>query len=92
MWARIARFEGNPEDVDDRLARLRAFVDGGLPPELADAKLLTLVDRATGAMLGITLFDSEDALRKADAVMQGGKGHAGKRSAVEVYEVALARI
>jgi hypothetical protein len=92
MWARIARFEGNPEDVDDRLARLQAFVDGGLPPELEEAKMLTLVDRETGAMLGITLFDSEDALRKADTVMQGGKGHAGKRSAVEIYEVGIARL
>lgn len=92
MWARIARFEGNPEDVDDRLARLQGFLDGDMPPELADAKMLTLVDRATGAMMGITLFDSEDALRRADAVMQGGAGHAGKRSSVEVYEVPISRL
>ena len=43
-------------------------------------------------MLGLTLFESEDALRKADAVMQGGKGHGGKRTAVEVYEVGIARL
>ena len=92
MWARIARFEGNPEDVDDRVARLQEFLDGDMPPELADAKLLMLVDRVTGAMMGITLFDSEDALRKADAVMQGGSGHGGKRRSVEVYEVPIARL
>ena len=92
MWARIARFEGNPEDVDDRLARLQGFLDSDMPPELADAKMLTLVDRATGAMMGITLFDSEDALRRADAVMQGGAGHAGTRSSVEVYEVPISRL
>ena len=92
MWARIARFEGNPKDIDDRLARLREFMDGELPPELADARMLTLVDRETGTMLGLTLFESEDALREADAVMQGGKGHSGKRTGVEVYEVGIARL
>src|SRR5436190_18520026 len=32
MWARIARFEGDPADVDERVQRLRAMIDsGGLP-------------------------------------------------------------
>ena len=70
MWARVARFEGDPADVDARVERLRAFLDAGdLPPELADSKLLMLADRASGAMLGVTLFDSEEAMRP------GRRGH-----------------
>jgi hypothetical protein len=46
MWARVARFEGDPSDVDTRVAKLRALIDSGeVPVGLEDAKLLLLVDR-----------------------------------------------
>lgn len=90
MWARVARFEGDPADIDARLERLRSAIDSGaLPPELADAKFLLLVDRASGGMLGVTLFDSEEAMRKGDEAMNAGPGNAGSRSAVDFYEVPL---
>ena len=90
MWARVARFEGDPTDVGARLQRLRSAIDeGALPPELADAKFLLLVDRESGGMLGVTLFDSEEAMRKGDAAMNAGPGNAGSRASVEFYEVPL---
>ncbi len=93
MWARVARFDGDPADVDTRLERLGPVLQAGaLPPELAEAKFLMLVDRDSGGMLGVTLFESEDAMRKADAVMNAGPGNAGSRSAVEFYEVPLHRL
>ena len=43
MWARVARFEGDPADIDARLQRLRSAPDAGtFLSELADAKLLML--------------------------------------------------
>ena len=93
MWARVARFDGDPADVEARLEQLRSALDAGtFASELADAKLLMLVDRESGGMLGVTLFESEDAMRKADAVMNAGPGNAGSRSAVEFYEVPLHRL
>jgi hypothetical protein len=90
MWARVARFEGDPGDIDARIERLRAALDSGdLPFELADAKLLMLVDRGSGGMLGVTLFESEEALRKGDEAMNAGPGNAGSRASVEYYEVPL---
>jgi hypothetical protein len=90
MWARVARFEGDPGDIDARVARLSAAVEsGGLPPELADAKFLLLVDRDSGGALGVTLFESEEAMRKGDEAMNAGPGNAGSRSSVEFYEVPL---
>jgi hypothetical protein len=90
MWARVARFEGDPADVDARVQRLRAALDAGsVPPELADAKFLLLADRESGGMLGVTLFDSEEAMRKADEAINAGPGNAGNRSSVEFYEVPL---
>ena len=93
MWARVARFQGNPEDVDARLERLRTTLDDDpFGPEFADVRLLMLVDRETGGMIGVTLFDSEEAMRKADEAMNSGPGNAGSRSAVEFYEVPLHRL
>ncbi len=90
MWARVAKFEGSPEDVDARVERLREMVgSGGLPPELEGAKLLLLADRESGGMLAVTLFDSEEAMRIADVVMNAGGGRAGTRTGVEFYEVPI---
>ena len=90
MWARVARFEGDPGDIDARVERLRSAVEsGGLPPELADAKFLLLVDRESGEALGVTLFDSEEGMRRGDEAMNAGPGNAGSRSSVEFYEVPL---
>jgi hypothetical protein len=90
MWARVARFEGDPADVAARLERLRSALDAGsFPPELAYAKFMLLVDHESGEMLGVTLFDSEEAMRTGDRAMNAGPGNAGSRSSVEFYEVPL---
>ena len=90
MWARVARFEGDPADVETRVQRLRSALDAGaLPPELAAATFLLLVDRESGDMLGVTLFDSEEAMRKGDEAMNAGPGNAGSRASVDFYEVPL---
>ena len=40
-------------------------------------------------MLGVTLFDSEEAMREGDEAMNAGPGNAGSRAAVAFYEVPL---
>ena len=37
----------------------------------------------------MTLFDTEEAMRRGDETMSAGPGNAGNRSAVEFYEVPL---
>jgi hypothetical protein len=90
MWARVARFDGAPEDIDARIERVRGlFASGELPPDLAEAKFLMLVNHTSGEALGVTLFASEEAMMKGDAQMNTGAGHAGKRTGVEFYEVPV---
>jgi len=90
VWARVARFEGDPETIESRIERLRSAIDAEkLPPELEGAKLMLLVDRSGGSMLGVTLFESEEALMRGDAAMNAGPGEAGRRSSVDFYEVPL---
>jgi hypothetical protein len=40
-------------------------------------------------MLGVTLFESEEALRRGDEAMNAGPGNAGSRSSVGFYEVPI---
>jgi hypothetical protein len=90
MWARVARFEGDPGNIDEAIQTIRAALDSGtLPSELAGAKLLMLADRESGGMLGVTLFDSEEAMRRGDDAMNAGPGNAGTRTSVEFYEVPI---
>ena len=90
MWARVARFEGDPAEVDARIERLRPLLQGdGLPDALAGAKFMLLVNRESGSAIGLALFESEEAMHRGDEAMNAGQGHAGTRSGVEFYEVPL---
>jgi hypothetical protein len=94
MYARVATFENDPASVEGAIARLRENIEAGMPtmPELAGVKFLMLANRESGKMVGIALFDTEEALKAGDAVMNAGPGAAGRRSAVEFYEVAVSTI
>ncbi|MBA3433668.1 MAG: hypothetical protein H0U08_06205 [Actinobacteria bacterium] len=105
MHARIARFEGGDASrIDEQIAEMRSQItetrSGGLPdnaPEelrtLVDtvSRFVHLVDRKTGASVGISFCETEEEMRRADDAMnamspdQGG----GRRTSVEIYEVAL---
>ena len=93
MYVRIARFEGGDlADPDKAIARVRNMTGEERPPGLDGAKrLIMLVDRENGRGLGLTFFETEEDMRKGDqALNQMTPGdEAGKRTAVEMYEVGL---
>jgi heme-degrading monooxygenase HmoA len=70
MYARVATFESQPDNVDDAIAMVRAEVASGeTPPGLEGAKMLMLVNRETGKGVGVTLFESEEAMRRGDEAL-----------------------
>jgi hypothetical protein len=93
MYVRIARFEGGDlANPDKAIERVRNMTGGERPPGLDAAKrLIMLVDRENGRGLGLTFFETEEDMRKGDqALNQMTPGdEAGKRTAVEMYEVGL---
>lgn len=97
MFIRIARFEGgDPSKVDEAISRVRSMMDEeGTPPGLEDARRsMMLVDRQTGVGLGLTFFDTEDAMRRGDQAlneMSPPADMSGRRASVEMYEVAIDR-
>jgi hypothetical protein len=90
MYARIATFESDPAKVDDAIELVRGEVSGDTPPGLEGAKMMMLVNRETGRGLGVTLFDSEEAMRRGDAALNAmNVGASERRTSVEFYEVPV---
>jgi hypothetical protein len=91
MHARIATFESDPANVDDAISMVRAEVESGeTPPGLEGAKMLMLVNRETGKGVGITLFESEEAMRRGDEALNAmNPGGTERRTSVEFYEVPV---
>ena len=91
MHARVATFQGDPARVDDAISMVRAEVTSGdLPSGLEGAKMLMLVNRETGRGLGVTLFESEEAMRRGDDALNAMNPSSGEqRTSVEFFEVPV---
>jgi hypothetical protein len=96
MYARVATFEGDPARVDEAINFVQSDVQSGERPQgLEGAKMLMLISRETGKGLGITLFESEEAMRRGDEALNAMNppgGVSGRRTSVEFYEVPVQTI
>ena len=99
MYARIARFEGgDTSQIDAVIDGARDQIDSNFdsPPEGMEGvkAVWMLVDRENARGLGITLFESEEELRRADEALDAmtpAVDAGQRRSNVETYEVAHRR-
>jgi hypothetical protein len=91
MYARVARWEGGtPDAVRSFAKRVNADAGSGPPEGIPARALLLLVDPDNGRSLAITLYDTEDDMRRGDATfnqMSPGDDAVGHRASVEMYEV-----
>lgn len=92
MYARVASFEGRDSSLTDQL--IQRVRDQG-PSSVPDAKgFLGLFDRERGTSLGITFFDSEEAIRNSEQAFEDlarnfPSDMRGRRKSVDVYEVTI---
>jgi hypothetical protein len=90
MYARVATFESDPARIDDAISMVREEVAGGTPPGLEGAKMLMLINRESGKGIGVTLFESEEAMRRGDEALNAmNPGSGERRTAVEFFEVPV---
>jgi len=95
MHARIATFKADPARADEAIAAARQQVESNWanPPEgLETAKeMYMLIDREHGRGLGITLYETEDDLRRGHEALNQmtPPAEGGRRTDVALYEVAL---
>jgi hypothetical protein len=94
MHARVAAFENRDTSRVDELVKLvrdRQSTTGEIPDALG---MYMLVDRAGGKAAGISIFESEEAIRRAEPVFtrmgdEIPEELRGKRVSVDTYEVAI---
>jgi len=103
MYARMARFEGvDPGQVDADVAEMRAQMTAGetppdAPPELKTlgetvTRWVQLLDRENRVALGSAFCATEEDVRRANEAlnaMSPPTDASGRRTSVEIYEVAL---
>ena len=91
MYARVATFESDPSTVDDAIDMVKGQIESGeTPPGLEGAKMLMLVKRETGKGLGVTLFESEEEMRRGDEELNSmNPGGTERRTSVEFFEVPV---
>ena len=94
MYARVSTFEGPPEQLDELLRHAREQVLPGARQEEGFKGMIALGDRQSGKTLGITFWESEEAMRAseedADRLREeSAEASGGQISGVERYEVGF---
>jgi hypothetical protein len=93
VYARIARWEGADADAMRRTAEeINARATNGPPEGVPATGLMILIDPESGRSMGVTLFETEEDMRKGDETlnsMSPPDDGMGRRTAVETYEVAV---
>ena len=90
MYARVTRFEGTDADAVRAAAK---EIDGsdGPPPGVRATGYTLLLDPKTGENIAITLFETEEDMKKGDETLNemSPTNDDMKRTSVEFYEVPL---
>lgn len=93
MYARVARWEGGEADgLRASAEEIKSRAGEGPPPGVPAKGFLLLIDPEGGRSIGISLYDTEEDLRKGDEAlnaMDPGREDVGQRTSVESYEVAV---
>ena len=95
MFARVVTFAGgDPTRVDEVIATIRDRFTGDAPAALAEAEsFFMLVDRDRAHILGVTLFEDRDKLRRGnkalDALPEPAPDAGGRRVRIDTYEIPV---
>jgi hypothetical protein len=94
MFARVTTVQAPPDRLEDGIHHVRERVLPTLQGQPGFKSLQLLVDRKGGKLLGIALWETEEALHAADETARQLRAGAVERGATaepiaEVYEVAV---
>lgn len=94
MYARISTLEGSPEQIDEGLDYVRENILPQIQQHEGFKGMIALADRETGKTLGLTFWESEDALRASEEAADKLREDSAEAmrdtiAAVERYEVGF---
>ena len=80
MHARITTIEGDPDRIDGAVQQVRDEVLPILKEQDGWKGFTVLADRSSGKMVGISFFESEEAVRASDAAVADSRNRAAEAS------------
>ena len=94
MHARVSIFEGSPDEIDEGLRQAREQVLPRARQMDGFKGIIALGDRQSGKTLGITFWESEEAMRASEEAAnrlreESAEAGGGTVAGVERYEVGL---
>jgi heme-degrading monooxygenase HmoA len=94
VYARISTLEGPPEHIDEELRQVRENILPQIQQQEGFKGMAALADRQTGKTLGITFWESEEALEASEEAAgrlreDSAEAMSDTIAAVERYEVGL---
>jgi len=94
VYAGISTLEGSPEHIDEGLRQVRENVLPQIQQQEGFKGMVALADRQTGKTLGITFWESEEALKASEEAAErlredSAEAMSDTIAAVERYEVGL---
>jgi heme-degrading monooxygenase HmoA len=97
VYARISTFEGSPEHIDEELRHVRENVLPQIQQQDGFKGMVALADRQTGKTLGITFWESEEALKASEEAAgrlreDSAEAMSETIAGVERYEVGLFKV
>ena len=94
MHARMSTLEGPPDEIEDLLREIREHVLPLLQQQDGFKGFIALGDRQSGKLIGITFWESEQAMRDSEEVGDRTRSDTAEATGdtiedVERYEVGL---
>ena len=94
MHARMSTLEGGPHEIDEVLREIREHVLPLLQQQDGFEGFITLEDRRSGKLIGITFWESEQAMQASEEVGDRTRSETAEATHdtiedVERYEVGL---
>ena len=94
MYARISTLEGSPDQIDQGLRYVRENVLPQLQQQDGFEGMIALADRQSGRVLGVTFWESEEALRASEEAADRLRADSAEAmsdtiAGVERYEVGF---
>lgn len=95
MHSRVTTLEGQPDRIDDAISQVEAEVLPVLREQDGFKGFTVHVNRSSGKVLGISYWESEQALQASEEAISGPREQAAERAgasagaSVERFEVAI---
>jgi heme-degrading monooxygenase HmoA len=94
VHARMSRLEGPPDQIDEGLRHVKEQVLPQIQQQDGFKGFIALADRQSGKMIGVSLWESEEAMRASEEVgdrtrSDSAEAVSGTVAGVERYEVGL---